>query len=159
MAFYKLCTYKVCKNMIKAQDMFDDHVGGQSEFAERAEVISLLSRSITNAFHKVQHAYKSISRGVFINFIFRKYSYLQNFALFHNIRQCYVTFTDQEVSVSCCCLFGMFGSLSSLAWHLEGKKCSEGTRQDRKCTLVHLADAFVKYEHRCSLYTTPTTFI
>lgn len=30
---YNISTYKVCKDMIKAQDMFDDHVGGQSEFA------------------------------------------------------------------------------------------------------------------------------
>lgn len=64
--------------MIKAQDMFDDHVGGQGEFAEGAEVVSLLSRSITNAFYNVRHAYKTRTRGVLIYFTFRKYSYLQN---------------------------------------------------------------------------------
>lgn len=56
-------TYKVAEDVVKAQDMFDDHVAGQSEFAERAEVVALLSGSVTNAFHQVLQAYKATGRG------------------------------------------------------------------------------------------------
>lgn len=57
-----VATYKVAKDVVKAQHMFDDHAGGESEVAERAEVVSLLSRSNTNAFNKMLHAYKTMIR-------------------------------------------------------------------------------------------------
>lgn len=54
-----MATYKVTKDVVKAQDMLDDRVGGKSQFAECAEVVSLFSWSHADAFNHVLHACKS----------------------------------------------------------------------------------------------------
>lgn len=48
--------------MVKAQDMFDDHAGGQRESAECAQVMSLLRVSGPSTFNKMLQAYKTMIR-------------------------------------------------------------------------------------------------
>lgn len=58
MVFDATATYKIPKDVVKAQDVFDDHVGADCQAAERAEVMLLLICSDTNALDKVLHACK-----------------------------------------------------------------------------------------------------
>lgn len=54
-----LVTYKIRVHVVKAQDMFDNHEGWQTELAESAQVRNLRGVSSRNAFDKMLQAYKT----------------------------------------------------------------------------------------------------